>query len=360
MILSYLIAISCAILLYYVFFNFYTSIETFTSCTQFKNCEECTKGFVNRTNRDEVKCFWNSSTSKCSMFEDTGFSSTCPISNVYLNKHVRFNDGTIAYVNTNGVIRAYTSADIYQFNKGKNGCPNNVPVQINKRWNYVPGQLTTDLSPPMLVGPVMTRGESCSASFNPYLNRAVKFNNDVYAFVNDSGIIRPFNSKNTYDSNKGKNGCPSSTPIEIDEKFMYVQGQRTTTVPSMVVGSEIKLNEHCVNPYLNKNLLFKNGVYAYVNNNGVIRRYPSTTLYNSIIGKNGCPNNTPINIDINWNFRRGTFTTTNPPMIVGADMASNDVCNVSSVRCPSWCLFCRTCGNNCPSFCSVNCSNCTP
>lgn len=68
------------------------------------------------------------------------------------------------------------------------------------------------------------------------------------------------------------------------------------------------------NPYLNKNVTTKNdGKTYYITGEGVAKLYPSTTIYNQIIGKNNCPSTTQ-QID---SLPTYINTTTGTPMVVG-------------------------------------------
>lgn len=68
------------------------------------------------------------------------------------------------------------------------------------------------------------------------------------------------------------------------------------------------------NPYLNKNVTTKNdGKTYYITGEGVAKLYPSTAIYNQIIGKNNCPTTTQ-QID---SLPAYINTTNGTPMVVG-------------------------------------------
>ena len=48
--------------------------------------------------------------------------------NQYLNKNVRFNNGTICYVTSQGTAKPYANLDIFNNTAGKNGCPSTSEV----------------------------------------------------------------------------------------------------------------------------------------------------------------------------------------------------------------------------------------
>jgi hypothetical protein len=69
------------------------------------------------------------------------------------------------------------------------------------------------------------------------------------------------------------------------------------------------------NPYLNKTIVFSDGKYAYVTNQGVVKYIPSTEIWDSV----KAPKNV-IEINIPWNnsyFTPGTIIPTDPPLISG-------------------------------------------
>jgi hypothetical protein len=82
------------------------------------------------------------------------------------------------------------------------------------------------------------------------------------------------------------------------------------------------------NPYLNKNLLFKDGTICYVTNKGVAKPYTSIDDYKNTVGKNGCPPEGYVELNIPWSakFIEGTIIPTKPPLIVGSKMVAGQSC----------------------------------
>jgi hypothetical protein len=83
------------------------------------------------------------------------------------------------------------------------------------------------------------------------------------------------------------------------------------------------------NPYINKYIRFKTGEIFYVTNKGVAKRINTTSILNSIAGKNGCPNINYTNITIPWSYKYnipGEKIPTNPPLIVGTEMQQGESC----------------------------------
>ena len=82
-------------------------------------------------------------------------------SNPYLNKFIRFTNGTIAYVTNLGVAKPISSSNTYQSLLGKNGCPTTVQdVPLEWSSSYIAGSIIP-LNPTLVVGSPMTEGESC-------------------------------------------------------------------------------------------------------------------------------------------------------------------------------------------------------
>ena len=82
------------------------------------------------------------------------------------------------------------------------------------------------------------------------------------------------------------------------------------------------------NPYLNKNIRFTDGTICYVTNEGIAKPYPTSDIYNSIVGKNGCPPKEYIALTISWSsqYIKGSTIPTNPPLIVGSNMVAGQSC----------------------------------
>jgi len=83
------------------------------------------------------------------------------------------------------------------------------------------------------------------------------------------------------------------------------------------------------NPYFNQNIVFSTGHIAYVTDKGIVKLYPDTITFNNTSGKNNCPSNAPIPINLAWdptfNFY-GTIIPTTPPLMSGTPMKSGQAC----------------------------------
>jgi hypothetical protein len=84
------------------------------------------------------------------------------------------------------------------------------------------------------------------------------------------------------------------------------------------------------NPYLGKNIIFTTGEQAYVTKQGVVKLYPVDSngvsiIFENTAGKNGCPTEKPISINLPWNANGKTLQTT-PSLIMGSPMQSGQSC----------------------------------
>lgn len=82
------------------------------------------------------------------------------------------------------------------------------------------------------------------------------------------------------------------------------------------------------NPYLGKNIKFTDGTMCYVTNQGIVKKYPSSYVYDNTVGKNGCPPKSYIDIGLPWSsaYIKGSTIPTNPSLIVGSDMTLGESC----------------------------------
>ena len=103
------------------------------------NMEQTTKltNNANQKDLDELKQLQDRYNALMQQYTDirkkTGKSSLDTISRVspnnpYLNKTVRFNNGSICYVTNQGVVKGYPDGDIFDATAGNNGCPAKSPI----------------------------------------------------------------------------------------------------------------------------------------------------------------------------------------------------------------------------------------
>ena len=87
--------------------------------------------------------------------------------NSYLGKNLQFTDGTIAYVNYEGIVQPYTSTEIFNGTIGKNGCPKEI-VNLSIPWSseYIQGtKISIDpnisIDSKLIVGSDMVMEQPC-------------------------------------------------------------------------------------------------------------------------------------------------------------------------------------------------------
>lgn len=108
------------------------------------------------------------------------------------------------------------------------------------------------------------------------------------------------------------------------------------------------------NPYLNKNIRFTTGHVCYVTKQGVVKYIPNPEIWNSIMNKNGCPNNSYIDVNIPWIEEYnipGTVIATTPLLISGTNMETNQSCNYEGGN-----VYVNTLANN-PKSSYLGCYN---
>lgn len=88
---------------------------------------------------------------------------------------------------------------------------------------------------------------------NPYLNKNIRFSNDVVCYVTNLGVAKPYPSYQSFLEMSGKNGCPSSTYIDVKIPWesSYVEGSVIPLSPSLIVGKPMQMGQSCGNEGLN-------------------------------------------------------------------------------------------------------------
>jgi hypothetical protein len=92
-------------------------------------------------------------------------------SNLYLNKNVKFSDGTYAYVTNSGILKKYSGLDMLQKNANLNGCPPPAFVTVSIPWSSdydtpgasvnMPAGTNNPRGVTLKVGSPMVAGQSC-------------------------------------------------------------------------------------------------------------------------------------------------------------------------------------------------------
>jgi hypothetical protein len=83
------------------------------------------------------------------------------------------------------------------------------------------------------------------------------------------------------------------------------------------------------NKYSNKNIRFNTGQVCYVTNQGIVKWIPTTEIWDSIAGKQGCPTKEIIDVGIDWKAEynnAGIIIPTEPPLLSGTPMNKNESC----------------------------------
>ena len=104
--------------------------------------------------------------------------------NPYLNKTVRFSNGSICYVTNQGIVKGYGDGEIYNETAGKNGCPPQSPlinIDLDFSKYYAEGSIIPT-TPPLITGTPMIKGQSCgSEGSNIFVNEII--NNPKFDYV---------------------------------------------------------------------------------------------------------------------------------------------------------------------------------
>ena len=157
------------------------------------NMEQTTKltNNANQKDLDELKQLQDRYNALIQQYTDIrkkiGKSSLDTISRVspnnpYLNKTVRFNNGSICYVTNQGVVKGYPDGDIFDATAGNNGCPAKSPIldiDLDFSKYYAVGSVIPT-TPPLVTGTTMVKGQSCGNE-----------GNNVYVDKYLSGTIEP-------------------------------------------------------------------------------------------------------------------------------------------------------------------------
>lgn len=142
----------------------------------------------------------------------SGYIDRINPNNPYLNKNIKFTDGSICYVTNQGVVKPYTSWDIYVNTAGKNGCPPQGFIELNIPWKseYTPGT-KIPTTPPLIVGKPMKKGQSCgNEGSNVFVNELIDnpsisyvgcYNNNApTSIISFVPVMNSSNSVNGYNS----------------------------------------------------------------------------------------------------------------------------------------------------------------
>lgn len=146
--------------------------------------------------------------------------------NKYLKKNIKFTDGTICYVTSQGLAKPYSTLDIFKNNSGKNGCPlENDMINLTIPWltSYVPGSIIPT-TPTLIVGENMISGESCgNEGKNIYVSTLIDNPSSSYiGCYNDKPALTNINIIPIMNSSNNVNGfisSASSTYLSNNDTF---------------------------------------------------------------------------------------------------------------------------------------------
>jgi hypothetical protein len=97
-----------------------------------------------------------------------------------------------------------------------------------------------------IVSDIKNNVSQISSVKNPYLNKNVLFNNNVYVYVTNLGIARPYLNVTDYNNIIGKNGCPKTLVrvqnITIDPNNL---GGIIPTNPTLIIGPPMFSGTQC-------------------------------------------------------------------------------------------------------------------
>jgi hypothetical protein len=147
---------------------------------------------------------------------------------------------------------------------------------------------------------------------------------DSYILSDETKKLLNFSQKLTNPSAAGKIS-------EYDKQYKSALGN----LEFQETGGSLAINEYYArinpkNPYLNTNISFSDGTIAYVTNQGIVKYYPSTEIYQATAGLNGCPSSKkvkPLNIPWLSEYTSPNITIpTNPPLLTGTPMTQGQSC----------------------------------
>lgn len=110
------------------------------------------------------------------------------------------------------------------------------------------------------------------SSSNPYLNKFIKFTTGQICYVTNQGIAKYIPTKEILNSISGENGCPTaSSKSYVDVNIPWsndysIPGTQLPTTPSLVIGTNMTMNESCGNEGTNVfvNSMLTNPSASYV------------------------------------------------------------------------------------------------
>lgn len=175
-------------------------------------------------------------------------------------------------------------------------------------------------------------------------NQGKQFNNGKTKLKQKKNILEGYNNMDNMDPNTNilqKSVDRNKITAQNNEKDIQELQQMQTKFSNLVTqytqaqsemtGESLASIQRTgpENKYRNKNIKWSdNDTIMYVTSQGVAKPYNSTDIYQSTLGKNGCPTEL-MTVDIPWSpdyTVQGVIIPTTPSLIVGSPMTSNESC----------------------------------
>lgn len=254
--------------------------------------------------------------------------------NTYLNKLIQWTDpsanGAIMYVTNQGVAKPINDKDVLKSILGTNGCPNiKTMVGISLPWDssYLVEGTTIPTNPTLVVGPLMTKGESCgNEGNNVYVDTLIKNTSATYNGCYGDDASSPVMTfiGGAPQTITGIGNGDFSQPAKSNNSYEYISSE--SKVPNWNFGGAILVNNSSAwgypTPYPNGNQC------ACLQNTGYIEQTLSLSTGNYTLSFMACGRKTqngpnPVDIQLNgttffsvtptsnvWTSYSSTFTVT--------------------------------------------------
>jgi hypothetical protein len=170
--------------------------------------------------------------------------------NTYLNKLIHWTDplanGAIMYVTNQGVAKPINNPKILKSILGVNGCPTmKSMVSISLPWDssYMTEGTTIPTKPTLVVGPLMTTGESCgNEGNNIYVNTLLTDSNATYSgcYGDDASAPTMTFIGGAPSSNLGIQNSNFDQPVKSNNTYEYITSQ--SKIPSWNFSGAVLIN----------------------------------------------------------------------------------------------------------------------
>jgi hypothetical protein len=225
--------------------------------------------------------------------------------NPYLNKNIKFTDGTICYVTNEGIAKPYQNLDMFKNTSGKNGCPTITElINLDIPWSasYITGSVIPT-NPSLIVGKYMVEGEACgSEGKNVYASKLVNNPSNTYigCYNNNSSNNDQDNSMNA--TMLGYTSLDKCQDYAINNSYQYfgMQDYQTDGISQCVVSNDIDKiqmygdgsKQTTLIALWASNTYGNQGAYASLTSEGILNVYSSSgdILFSTPNGPSDCKN----------------------------------------------------------------------